>query len=196
MKAGFGVRLPVARPLAAPDAIPTVASRAEALDCDALRVHDFIAWTTFQDRTHVSCGSLETVEAAQAEPRFFESLTNLAFLVGITDRIRLGIAVGAAKVTHNVDFEVLGISRRGWLPPWVVPDEERGRGDTQFDIGTEVYVWVARTSEEARRNSDRTLGVLPQGFADEATTESVAQAGLVGSPKRFVRSCIGMWMLA
>lgn len=145
MKAEFGVRLPVAGPLANPEAIRTSAQRAEALGFDTLWVHDFIAWTKYQDRTHVSCGSLETVEAAgeDAPPVIFESLTNLAFLAGITSTIRLGVAVlclpfrnpvvtakqvacidvlsngrltlgigvGAASVTHNVDFEVLGVPR-------------------------------------------------------------------------------------
>jgi probable F420-dependent oxidoreductase len=144
-KAEFGVRLPVAGPLAGPGPIKRVAKRAEELGFDALWVHDFIAWTSYQDRTHVSCGSLEAVEAAGPDqpPIFFESITNLAFLAALTDRIRLGVAVlclpfrnpiiaakqvacidvlsggrlilgigvGAAKVTHNVDFEVLGISR-------------------------------------------------------------------------------------
>lgn len=306
MKAEFGIRVPVAGPLATPEAIKTVAMRAEALDYDALWVHDFIAWTTFQDRTHVSCGSLETVEAAQAEPRFYESLTNLAFLAGITDRIRLGIAVlclpfrnpiiaakqvacidslsdgrvilgigvGAPKATHNVDFEVLGVSRRdkyertkdyframqavwtqdlssyegefisfpeteffpkpvqkpyppvwvggggpksveiaaeyatGWLPPWVSPDEyprriqelkdaaaAKGRGDVEFDIATEVYVCVGRTSEEAQGNSARTLGVLTEGFADDATPDAIKAAGLIGSPEE-LREKLGRYVEA
>lgn len=290
----FGVRLPVAGPLAGPAAIREVATRAEALGYDALWVHDFIAWTSFQDRHHVSCGSLEAVERADgdAPPQFFESITNLAFLSGITDRIRLGVAVlclpfrnpivaakqvgcidvlsegrlilgigvGAAKTTHNVDFEILGVSRvdkyertkdylramrtiwteerpsyegpfvrfpetqinpkpvqrphppiwvggggpksveiaaefgTGWLPPWIPPEAYReriedlrraavakGRGDVDFDIATEVYACIARTGEEARRVSARTLGVLPDGFADDATPSAIAAAGLVGS---------------
>lgn len=292
MKAEFGVRLPVAGPQANPKAIKTVARRAEELGYDALWVHDFIAWTTFQDSTHVSCGSLESVEASDSPPIFYESLSNLAFLSAATERIRLGVAVlclpfrnpiiaakqvatidnlsegrlilgigvGAAKVTHNVDFEVLGVSRTdkyartkdylgamqavwaggtagyqgqfvsfpetefyptpvqkphppvwvggggpksveiaaeyatGWLPPWVSPDQypgktaelqclaaEKGRGDVDFDIATEVYVCVARTSEAAHKNSARTLGVLPQGFAEDATADAVADAGLIGS---------------
>ena len=294
--AEFGVRLPVAGPLASPTAIRRVARRAEELGFDALWVHDFIAWTSYQDRTHVSCGSLEAVEAAGPDqpPIFFESMTNLAYLAAATERIRLGVAVlclpyrnpviaakqaacvdvlsdgrlilgigvGAARVTHNVDPEVLGVSRTdkydrtkdyfkamravwtqerpsyegpfisfpetqidpkpvqkpyppiwvggggpksidiaaefatGWLPPWVSPDEypariqglydaaaEKGRGDVKFDIATEVYVCVGRTTEEAVANSRHTLGVLTEGFADDATPAAIQAAGLIGSPE-------------
>lgn len=91
----FGVRLPVAGPLAEPQAIRAVAERSEELGFDALWVHDFIAWTRYQDQHHVSCGSREAVEAAGEDfpPLFFESITNLAYLAGITDQIRLGVAV-------------------------------------------------------------------------------------------------------
>ena len=111
-KPEFGVRLPVAGPLANTEDIRRSAVRTEELGFDALWVHDFIAWTTFQDQHHVSCGSREAIEAADAPPTFFESLTNLAFLAGITSDIRLGIAVlclpyrnpiVAAKQVANID---------------------------------------------------------------------------------------------
>lgn len=141
----FGIRLPVVGPLASPDAITRVAREAERLGYDVVWVNDFIAWTTYQNSTHVSSGSLEAVENAgpDAEPTYFESLTTLSYVAGVTDAIKLGIAVlclpfrnpiiaakqvanvdvlsggrmilgigvGAAKSTHNVDFEVLGVSR-------------------------------------------------------------------------------------
>lgn len=292
----FGVRAPVAGPLASVEAVNRIARDCERLGYDTIWVHDFIAWTKFQDRTHVSCGSLEAVEAAGDDypPIFYESLTNLAYLAGITEKIRLGVAVlclpyrnpivaakqvanidvlsggrlilgigvGAAQSTHNVDFEVLGVSRKtkygvtrdyiaamqtiwsadrpsydgpfisfpeteifpkpvqkpwppiwvggggpksvdlaaefatGWLPPWIAPDQypariqelrdaaaEKGRGDVDFDIATEVYVSIAETSEQATRQATKTLGVLTEGFADDATPEAIARAGLVGSPE-------------
>ena len=138
----FGIRLPVSGPLATPDAITRVAVEAERLGYDVVWVNDFIAWTTYQNSTHVSSGSLEAVENAgpDAEPTYFESLTTLSYVAGVTHAIKLGIAVlclpfrnpiiaakqvanvdvlsggrmilgigvGAAKSTHNVDFEVLG----------------------------------------------------------------------------------------
>jgi len=91
-RVGFGVRLPVAGPLAAPGAIAETARTADGLGYDALWVHDYIVWTKELDRTHVSCGSSELIREDQA-PLFFESLTTLAFVAGITSRIRLGTAV-------------------------------------------------------------------------------------------------------
>jgi probable F420-dependent oxidoreductase len=293
----FGVRLPVAGPLASVDAMRRIAAHAEEAGYDCLWVHDFLAWTTFQDRVHVSCGSLEAVEAAGEDfpPLFFESLTNLAFLAGITSTIRLGVAVlclpyrnpivaakqvanidvlskgrltlgvgvGAVRSTHNVDFEVLGVPRtdkyprtkdylramiaiwtqdhpayqgefvsfpetefnpkpvqkpfppiwiggggpksvdiaaefaQGWLPPWIAPDEyparigelrpasaKYGRADTEFDIGTEVYVSIAETSDQARNQAVHTLSVLSEGFAADATPEAIEAAGLIGDPEQ------------
>ena len=82
----FGVRLPVAGPLASPAAIARVATLAESLSFDALWLHDYIVWTQELDRTHVSCGSVELVRDG-IEPVFFESLTTLAFVAGLTRRI-------------------------------------------------------------------------------------------------------------
>ncbi len=288
----FGLRLPVAGPLASPEAIRRISARGEELGFDCLWVHDFIPWTTLQDRTHVSCGSSEVVEAANAPPQFFESLTNLAFVAGITSSIRIGVAVlclpfrnpilaakqvanvdvlsdgrlilgigvGAPKSTHNVDFEVLGVSRKdkyprtkdyfkamraiwteespsyegefisfpetqfypkpvqkpyppiwvggggpnsvdiaaelatGWLPPFIAPEgypariqelkdraADYGRGDVDFDIGTEVYVSIAETSEQAQSQAVRTLGTLTEGFADHPDPEAIQAAGLIGT---------------
>lgn len=307
-KAQFGVRLPVAGPLASVKAVTDVAQGAESMGYDALWVHDFIAWTDYQDRHHVSCGSVEAVEAAGPDyrPAFFESLTSLAFLSGITKTIRLGVAVlclpfrnpivtakqvacidvlsggrlilgigvGAAAVTHNVDFEVLGVPRddkyirtrdyframraiwtkekpshsgkfisfpetqidpkpvqkpfppvwvggggpksvdiaaqfaTGWIPPWIAPGEypgrikalealarEKGRGDVDFTIATEVYVCVAKTHEDAWNKARRTLTVLPHGFAEDATPQAIEASGLVGSPSE-VRDKLGQYVAA
>lgn len=109
----FGVRLPVAGPLAGPAAARDMAVLSENLGYDAVWVHDFIAWTTYQDEHHVSCGSVEALEASDAPPLFMESLTNLAYLAGVTDTIRLGVAVLclpyrnpiiAAKQVANIDY--------------------------------------------------------------------------------------------
>jgi len=107
----FGVRLPVAGPLADPQNIRRVAVAAEELGFEAVWVHDYIVWTKDQDKTHVSCGAAEVV-TDDTEPRFFESLTSLAYVAGITDRIKLGVAVlclpfrnpiVTAKQVANVD---------------------------------------------------------------------------------------------
>jgi probable F420-dependent oxidoreductase len=91
----FGVRLPVAGVLASPAAIRRVATTAEDLGFDTLWVHDYIIWTKELDRLHISCGSREAVDAAGEDypPIFYESLSSLAYVAGITERIRLGTAV-------------------------------------------------------------------------------------------------------
>lgn len=121
-----------------------MATHAERRGFDHVSVHDFFAWSQFQDRTHISCGSVEVVDAAGDGPaNFYESLTSLAFVAGATSTIRLlvsvlvlpyrhpvvaakqiatldnlsrgrlilGIGVGAARSTHNSDFELLGVPR-------------------------------------------------------------------------------------
>ncbi|MGH8913054.1 MAG: LLM class flavin-dependent oxidoreductase [Acidimicrobiia bacterium] len=124
--AQFGVRLPVAGPLSSADAIRRTARAAEDLGFDAVWVHDFIVWTRLQDRTHISSGSLEAV-ADDPVPVFHESLTNLAYLAGITDRVRLGVAVLclpyrqpviAARQLANIDVLsggrlILGVGQGG-----------------------------------------------------------------------------------
>jgi probable F420-dependent oxidoreductase len=107
----FGVRLPVAGPLAGAAAIARTAQRAEELGFDALWVHDYIVWTRELDRTHISCGSAEMFDG-EVTPNFFESLTTLAFVAGLTRSIRIGTAVlclpyrrpiEAAKQLANLD---------------------------------------------------------------------------------------------
>lgn len=69
-----------------------MATRAEDLGYDALWVHDYLIWNKDLDRRHVSCGSIETVRDDRA-PVFFESITTLAYLAGLTSKIRLGFSV-------------------------------------------------------------------------------------------------------
>jgi alkanesulfonate monooxygenase SsuD/methylene tetrahydromethanopterin reductase-like flavin-dependent oxidoreductase (luciferase family) len=88
----YGIRLPVAGPLASPAGITRTAKRAEELGYDAVWVHDFIIWTHKQDQMHVSCGATELVQD-ETPPLFYESLTNLGYLAGVTERVKLGVAV-------------------------------------------------------------------------------------------------------
>jgi probable F420-dependent oxidoreductase len=306
-KPRFGVRLPVAGVLASPQAIRRVALEAERLGYDSLWVHDYVIWNKTLDRLHISCGSREAVDAAGEDypPIFFESLANLAFLSGITSRIRLGVAVlilpyrepvvtakqlatidvlsngrlelgigqGAAKSTLNEEFEVLGISRStkvsrtreyfeamrrlwteecpsfeghfvkfgpatiypkpvqkphppiwiggsadksldmiadyatGWLSFWVNPSQfpqaiarvnarlaSRGRNPDSLTIGTEIQVMLADTTNEARRQAQRTMQAFEQGYAgttglmaeDQTQTSALDEiwnSSLVGSPE-------------
>lgn len=84
----------MAGPLASPAAIQRIAQASEGLGFDSVWLHDFIIWNEHLDRVHISCGSAEAVEqAGDYPPMFFESLSTLAFVAGVTSRVRLGIAV-------------------------------------------------------------------------------------------------------
>jgi len=308
-KARFGVRIPVAGPLAGADAIKRSAIEADRLGFDTLWVHDYICWNKLLDSVHISCGSkeafLEAVERPDYQPTFFESLTNLAFAAGVTDNIRLGLAVlclpyrdplvtakqiasidalsngrvelgigqGAAASTHNVEFEVMGIDRAkkvkhtrevfeamrevwtndvaswdgefykfedaevfpkpvqkpyppvwiggsaekslemiadyadGWLSFWVSPSqfpkaiddlhgrlEKRGRKPEDFTVGTEIHLYLADTTEQAREDVERTVlafeegyegttGLLADGEASSDMLTEIWNSSLIGSPE-------------
>jgi probable F420-dependent oxidoreductase len=153
-RAQFGVRLPVAGPLADPSAILRVATEAERLGFDALWVHDYIVWTKELNRTHVSCGSIEVVREDQ-DPLFFESLTTLSFVAAATSRIRLGTAVlimpyrnpiVAAKQLANLD-----VLSGGRLIAGIGVGARRSTNNQDFEVlgvpRTEKY---ARTREGVR----------------------------------------------
>ena len=92
----FSIRLPVAGPFASPESVARVAHRAEELMYDSVSVHDFLAWSTLQNQTHISCGSVEAVEAAggpDSSPTFLESLMSLAYTSALTTRTRLLVSV-------------------------------------------------------------------------------------------------------
>lgn len=100
----FGVRLPVAGPLASVSAINKTVDVADRLGYTTAWVHDFLVWTRFLDRAHVSCGSVEVVDDYSGPPIFHESITNLAYLAGLTNGrdIRLGVAVLCIPWRHPI----------------------------------------------------------------------------------------------
>lgn len=150
----FGVRLPVAGPLASKAAIDQVTARVVDLRFSTVWVHDFIVWTRFLDRAHVSCGSLEAVEAADAPPIFHESLTNLAYLAGITSGtdVKLGVAVlclpyrnpiVAARQVANID-----VLSEGRLILGVGVGAPKDRNNRDFEVlGVPRKGRYARTTE-------------------------------------------------
>jgi probable F420-dependent oxidoreductase len=88
----FGIRLPNSGPLASRKAIFEAAKTAEDLGYDSVWVHDHIVWGTEQHKTHLSAGSAEALTEQQL-PNFYESLTTLSVLAGLTDKVKLGVAV-------------------------------------------------------------------------------------------------------
>ena len=97
-------------------------------------------------------------------------------------------------VTGPTAMDITAEFSTGWIPPWIPPEEypgrieslnelavEKGRGGTEFDIATEVYVSLAETRDEAITSAEKTLNVLTEGFDHTATQEAISNAGLVGS---------------
>ncbi|WP_420612651.1 LLM class flavin-dependent oxidoreductase [Candidatus Spongiisocius sp.] len=304
----FGVRVTCAGPLSGVDALHRSSVEADRLGFDTLWVHDYFVWNRLLDSVHISCGSRETFWEASArddyQPLFLESITNLAYIAGITENIRLGLAVlclpyrealgtakqianvdvlsngrlelgvgqGAPLSTHNVEFEVMGISRGtkvrhtrevfeamrevwtkdkatfrgefssfedaevypkpvqkpyppiwiggsaekslemiadyadGWLSFWITPPqfpaaiadihrrmEARGRDPEKFTAGTEIQVYLADTTEQARAEAEPTMLAFEEGYAGTTghhlspeertdTLDAIWAASLIGSP--------------
>jgi alkanesulfonate monooxygenase SsuD/methylene tetrahydromethanopterin reductase-like flavin-dependent oxidoreductase (luciferase family) len=85
----FGIRLPNSGPFAAPAAIREIALLSERLGFETLWVHDHLAWPHHR-RTHFAAGSVEAV--TDESPSFYESVATVAYVAGLTRRIKVGIA--------------------------------------------------------------------------------------------------------
>ncbi|MDQ7850194.1 MAG: LLM class flavin-dependent oxidoreductase [Armatimonadota bacterium] len=83
----FGIRLPHSGPLASPDTLRTVARRAEELGYAALLTHDHVNWG-LDDRYHFYFGGLELADAHPRPTAFYDAFTTMAYLAGMTTRIR------------------------------------------------------------------------------------------------------------
>ena len=107
----FGVRIPVSGPLASTKAIEGIARRAEELGYDSIWVHDHISWTREAHEHHISSGSSDAL-VQNSDPTFFESISTLSYLAGLTKSIKLGVAcmvlpcrnpIYLAKQSANLD---------------------------------------------------------------------------------------------
>jgi len=87
----FGIKLPHSGPLASPVAVRTIAIEAEKLDFDSVWVHDHISYGR-NWIGHRSSGLAEQI-TPEYEPELFEAITTLAYVAGVTKRIRIGTSV-------------------------------------------------------------------------------------------------------
>ena len=97
----FGIRVPVSGPLASAENIVQAAREAESLGFDTIWVHDQLVWSQEQNSHHVSSGSVEAVVPGR-NPDFYESITTLGYLAGVTQRIKLGVAVVVLPLRNPV----------------------------------------------------------------------------------------------
>lgn len=147
----FGVRLPVSGPVAGVESIVSAARSAEELGYDAVWVHDHLAWSTEMHRHHISSGAAESIEESQ-NPDFYESLTTLSYLAGMTSKVRLGIAcvvlpcrnpVYLAKQAANLD-----VLSQGRLILGVGLGSKASRMSKEFDLLNVPFKKRARITDE------------------------------------------------
>ncbi len=84
----FGVHLPNSGPFANLESISAIATAAERLGYDALQPHDHVTWG-LEDRYHFYAGSSEAADALERPTDFYDSMTTMSYLSGITERIKL-----------------------------------------------------------------------------------------------------------
>lgn len=90
-KIEFGVRVPNSGPLTSVEAIESVALKSESLGFDSIFVHDHVVWSSEMHRHHISSGAHEALLDDQTAD-FYEALTSLSYLAGVTKNVRLGVA--------------------------------------------------------------------------------------------------------
>ena len=178
----FGVRVPNSGPLADVENIVEVARSAEALGFDSVWVHDHVVWSGEMHRHHISSGAAQALSAEQ-EPRFYEALTTLAYLAGVTRRVRLGVAclvlpcrhpLYVAKQAANVDWLsggrlILGVGlgskasrESGELDAFGVPMKERARMADEFMQAMRVLWTQPRATFEGRYVRFREVEMFPK----------------------------------
>lgn len=84
----FGVRLPNSGPFASLGALREMTLVAEELGYDSVSVHDHVNWGE-SDKYHFYAGSIEVADAAEKPYDFFSAYPTMAYLAGITQRVRL-----------------------------------------------------------------------------------------------------------
>ncbi|MHB1869015.1 MAG: LLM class flavin-dependent oxidoreductase [Nitrososphaerales archaeon] len=136
-KQGFGIRLPISGPFASVDAIAATAKKVESLGYTGLWCHDYVTWTRELHNVHISCGSFEALKPNQA-PYFFESLSTLAYVSGLTSKVTLGISVLIAPLRNPIlaakQLSVIDNLSKGRLIVGVGIGATRATKNTDFEI--------------------------------------------------------------
>ncbi|GEM_PF-2835614 len=83
----FGIRLPHSGPLASPAAVRAITRQAEQLGFAAVLTHDHVQWG-MGDKYHFYCGGLELADAHPRPTDFYDAFCTMAYLAGMTCRIR------------------------------------------------------------------------------------------------------------
>jgi alkanesulfonate monooxygenase SsuD/methylene tetrahydromethanopterin reductase-like flavin-dependent oxidoreductase (luciferase family) len=105
----FGVRLPHSGPLASPEALRTIAQRAEELGFAAVLTHDHVNWR-LEDKYHFYCGGLELVDGHPRPTEFFDAMETMAYLAGMTTRIHFVAAAIVLAWRHPLALARLALT--------------------------------------------------------------------------------------
>ena len=99
----FGVHLPNSGPFASREGIERMAVTAERFGFDAVCTHDHVNWGT-SDKYHFYAGAVEEADAMAEPLAFYSSLGTLAYVAGITRRIRLVTAALCLAWRHPLQI--------------------------------------------------------------------------------------------
>lgn len=139
----FGVHLPNVGPFASSDSIKAVARESEELGYDSVWANDHVVWDRLHQERVLLCGSKESFHLRPKPVHVYDSISTMAFVAGITERLTFGPIVLQlplrnpvilAKQTATIDDLsngrlVLGIGLGGWEKEFAtvgVPWKERG----------------------------------------------------------------------
>jgi alkanesulfonate monooxygenase SsuD/methylene tetrahydromethanopterin reductase-like flavin-dependent oxidoreductase (luciferase family) len=107
LKPIFGVRLPNSGPLASPEALKRIAVAADQLGFGAVTVHDHVTLGP-GEKYHFSDGTAENLEELERlgapTSTFYETVSLLSYVAGITQRVRLIPACWILAWRHPVLF--------------------------------------------------------------------------------------------
>src|SRR5579875_1136525 len=97
----FGVRLPVNGPFASKKSIVEIARLVDENNFDSVWTQGHILWGKSQHETQISVGSVEAL-ANNQNPNLFDSITTLAYVSALTNRVKLGFSVFVAPLMHPI----------------------------------------------------------------------------------------------
>lgn len=86
----FGIHLPNIGPFASSDSIRAVAKESEELGYDSVWANDHVVWDRPHQERVLLCGSKESFRLRPKPVNVYDSISTMAFVAGITERLAIG----------------------------------------------------------------------------------------------------------